>query len=274
MTDTSFLVEVTGRDGLLDATPLDLTEPDLGGHTRKHDAEFAALDATLGRVRDTVNLGIDALNHAGLGLRKLPEGSLEELLVMPLTGDYRRIRQNALATSQVRDALRTYADNAVRLSVAAEPRWGGQAATAFLLRVNGHALAARGLGLLVAEAAPLFDLVADHCERLAIEVEELVVELVERGEHLVRKLLARVSGPAGWAAWAAELAIKGLDAVTDLVEDVERLLWIIDRLLAMKGEVVDWVDQQRDQLALLLELAELARRELPGGGGAGGGDSW
>lgn len=264
---TSFLVEVTGRSGLLDPAALDLTEPELGGRTRKHDAEFEALDAALCRIRDTVNLGIDALNQAGLGLRRLPDGSLEELLVMPLTGDYRRIRQNALATGQLRDALHTYADNAVRLSVAAEPRWGGQAATAFLLRVNGHALAARGFGMLVAEAAPLFEIVADHSERLAIEVEELVMELLERGERAVRKLLTRVSGPAGWATWAAELALRGFDAVTDIIDDIERILWIIDRLLEMKSEVVDWVEQQRARLSMLLELVDLARRGLPGGGG-------
>ena len=268
----SFLVQVTGRDGLLDAAPLDLTEPELGGHTMKHDAEFEALDSALGKVRDVVNLGIDALNSAGLGLRKLPEGSLEELLVMPLTGDYRRIRQNALATGQLRDALCTYSENAALLSLAASPRWGGQAAAAVLLRVNGHAAVARGLGLLVAETAPLFDLVADGSEQLAIEVEELVMELLERGEHVVRKLLSRVSGPAGWATWAAELAIKGFDAVTDIVEDIERILWIIDRLLEMKSEVTTWVEEQRERLSILLDLLDLVRRELPGGGGGGG--SW
>ncbi len=267
----SFVEELTGRTGLLDATLLDLTDPELGGHTLDHDAEFEALDGTLCRIRDTINLGIDALNHAGLGLRKLPGGSLEELLVMPLTGDYRRIRQNAIATGQLRDALRTYAENAVLLSVAAEPRWGGRAAASFLRRVNGHAAAACGLGLLVAEAAPIFDFVADHSERLAIEVEELVMELVERGEHVVRKILSRVAGPAGWAAWAAELAIKGFDAVTDIVEDIERILWIIDRLLEMKGEVTDWVEEMRERLSILLGLVDLVRRELPDGGGGG---SW
>ena len=257
---------------MLDATPLDLGAPQLGGHTRTHDAEFEALDSALCGIRDTINLGIDALNHAGLGLRKLPDGSLEELLVMPLTGDYRRIRQNALATGQIRDALRTYSENAARLSLGVSPRWGGEAAAAFLLRVNGHALAARGLGLLVAEAAPLFDVVADGSERLAIEVEELVMELLERGERVVRKLLSRVAGPTGWAMWAAELALKGFDAVTDIVEDIERILWIIDRLLEMKDEVVGWVEEQRERLQILLDLVDLARRGLPGG--SGGGSSW
>ncbi|MEZ0579639.1 hypothetical protein [Nocardioides sp. MH1] len=254
---------------LLQAEPLDLAAPDLGGETIEHDEEFEALDDTLCRIRDVVNKGIDALNHAGLGLRKLPEGSLEELLVIPLTGDYRRIRQNATATGRVRDALDVYAGNASRLSLATSPQWGGEAAAAFLLRLNGHALAARGLGLLVAEAAPAFDLVADQCEHLAVEVEKLIMELVERGEHLVRKLLERVSGPAGWAAWGAELALKGFDAVTDIIEDVERILWIIDRLLDMKGEVTSWVAEQRERLSSLKELVDLAHRELAGHGGGG-----
>ena len=60
----SFLAEVTGvRPARRD--PLDLTAPELGGHTLKHDAEFEALDGALCRIRDTVNLGIDALNQAG-----------------------------------------------------------------------------------------------------------------------------------------------------------------------------------------------------------------
>jgi hypothetical protein len=255
----SALASVTGRSGLLDATPLDLAPPELGGAVLRHDAEFVALDQTLCGIRDTVNLGIGALNEAGLGIPRLPEGSLAELLVLPLTGDHRRIRQNAAATGQLRDALATYADNAHLLSLAVGPQWGGRAAASFLLRVNGHALTARGLGMLVARAAPVFEEVALYSERLGIEVEELVMELVERGQRLVRKLLARVAGPVGWAAFAAELALKGFDAVTDIIEDIERILWIIDRLTAMKGEVEAWVEEQRERLAMLLELAELAR---------------
>ena len=89
------------------------------------------------------------------------------------------------------------------------------------------------------------------------------MELLERGQRVVRKLLSRVSGPAGWATWAAELAVRGFDAVTDIIEDIERILWIIDRLLEMKGEVTGWVEEQRERLSLLLDLVDLARRELP-----------
>ena len=53
-----------------------------------------------------------------------------------------------------------------------------------------------------------------------MRVEELVVELGEAMGRLARTLLARVAGPAGWAAFGDEVALKGLDAFTDIVDDV------------------------------------------------------
>lgn len=257
----------TGRIGLLDADELPLPTPGLGEQRLRHDTEFRALDRTFDGIRDVANVGIDALNELGCGLRRLPEQSLEELVVMPLTGDYRRIRQNAEAVRHVDAAMAVYARNTLRLALATEPRWGGAAASSYLLRLGRHAAAARAAGRLITLAVPVFEEVAEHSERLAIEVEELVVELVEKGRRLVTRLLARVSGPAGWAVLAADVALNGLDAVTDLVEDARRLVAIIDRLIEMKGELVAWVEEQCARLALLRELGVVARDELRGAGG-------
>ena len=105
MTADSFLAELTGRGGLLTPDEVDLPEPALGEQQLRHDAEFRTVDRTFDLVRDTVNRGIDILNDLGCGLRRLPEESLEELVVLPLTGDYRRIRQNADAVAYVDAAL-------------------------------------------------------------------------------------------------------------------------------------------------------------------------
>lgn len=263
----SFLAPLTGRPGLLDADDLPLAPPALGERRLRHDADFVALDRTFDAIRDVVNHGIDVLNELGCGLRRLPEESLEELVVLPLTGDYRRIRQNADAVAQVDAALAVYAHNVARLGIATDPRWGGEAAASYLLRLGRHAAAARGAGELLTLAVPAFGEVADLSERLAIEVEELVVELVEKGRRLVVRLLTRAAGPAGWAVFAADVALHGLDAVTDLVDDARRIVAIIDRLLEMKGEVADWVAEQRARLAVLRDIAEVARRELRGSGG-------
>jgi hypothetical protein len=243
--------------GLLTPEPRDLPTPALGEAELVHDREFGALDATFGRIRDVVNLGIDALNELGLGLRRLPEGSLEELLVLPLSGDHRRIRQNAEAVGHVEAALVRYAANTARLAVAADPRWGGDAAAAYLVRLGAHAAVARGSAVLVTAAVPVLREVAEVAERTAIEVEELVVELVDKGRRLMTRLLARAAGPLGWGVFVADVAIHGLDAVTDLVDDARRLLAIIDRLTEMKGGLVAWVDEQRDRLALLQGVADV-----------------
>lgn len=244
--------------GLLAPEPLELPAPALGEAALVHDAEFRALDATFGRIRDVVNLGIDALNELGVGLRRLPEESLEELLVLPLSGDHHRIRQNADAVRHVEAALVRYAANTARLAAAAEPRWGGDAAAAYLVRVGVHAGVVRGCAELVTVAIPVLAEVAEVAERTAVEVEELVVELVEKGRRLMTRLLVRVAGPLGWGVLATDVALHGLDAVTDLVDDARRLLAIIDRLTAMKGELAAWVDEQHGRLERLREVGDVA----------------
>ncbi len=263
----SFLVDATGRAGLLTPDELDLPAPERGDRLLRHDPEFVALDAGLSRARDTVNLGIRALNELGAGLRELPDGSLEELLIQPLTGDYPAIRQNAEACHQVGRALATYAGNVHRLSLAVDPRWGGRAASSYLLRLNAHALAARGLGVLVDEGAVVFDEIAELSERLTIEVEGLVVELAETAGRLARRILQRVAGPLGWGTFAAELAVKGWDAFLDIVRDVERVIEIIDYLLQLQADLTTWVEEWQQRLEVLRGLPEL----IGGGGGGGGG---
>lgn len=236
-----------------------LPVPALGAEVLRHDAEFRALDATFGELRDVVNRGVDALCALGIDLPRLPEGSLDELLVLPLTGDHRRIRQNAEAVRQVADALGDYARSTAGLAVAVDPRWSGAAAASYLVRVGRHAAVAQGCAELVRAVAPAFEEVAEASERIAVEVEELVVELVEKARRLATRLLARVSGPLGWGVLAADVALHGIDAVTDLVDDVRRLVAIIERLTAMQGEVEAWVEEQRARLEALREVADVAR---------------
>ena len=72
--------------------PVDLSSPDGGGPERAHDPTFGVWDRGLSALRDPINLGIRVLNEVGAGLRELPDGSLEDLLVVPLAGDYLAIR--------------------------------------------------------------------------------------------------------------------------------------------------------------------------------------
>lgn len=233
---------------------LHLTDPPPGEARLRHDATFGAWDASLSALRDIVNIAIRAINEVGAGLPLLPEGSLEELLVLPVSGDYGAIRQNAHACHQVADALGTWAGNLSRISVMVAPRWDGLAGLAFAVRLNAQALAARGVAEVVRRGSDLFDEVADVSERLGIRVEQLVVELGKALARLARRLLARVGGPAGWATFAAELALRGLDAVTDIIDDVRRVLGLVEDLRALHRTVGDWAELQQERLGLFREL--------------------
>ncbi len=243
--------------GLLALAEPELAPPPEGEDTIRHDPTFEAWDRTVSGLRDLANRGIHALNKIGADITPLPGGSLREHLVEPLTGDHGAIRQNAQACHAVRDALVTVAGNQALLTAWTDPRWGGRAGAAYVVDLGGRALVTRGLAELVDRAAPVFDEIADVCERLTVEVEELVVELGEVLGRLVRKLLARVSGPLGWGVFAVEVATQGLDAFTDLIDDARRALEIVDRLLAMHDEVDAWAREQRDRLETLLDLPEM-----------------
>ncbi|WP_300961767.1 hypothetical protein [Nocardioides abyssi] len=234
---------------------LHLHDPAPGRAELRHDATFEAWDASISALRDVVNTGIRALNQVGAGLPLLPEGSLEELLVLPLTGDYGAIRQNATACRQVADALATWSDNLALVATTVDRRWDGLAGTAFDLHLGAQAVSARALAGVVRSGWLLFDEVADFSERLGRQVESLLVELGKAIARLARRLLARVGGPAGWAAFGAELALRGLDAVTDIVDDVRRVVELVEAVLALQRDVADWADTQRDRLAAFAELA-------------------
>ncbi|MBJ7529510.1 MAG: hypothetical protein JHD04_08325 [Nocardioides sp.] len=206
-----------------------LLAPEEGDPQRRHDATFESWDTAFSAMRDTINLGVRALNGVGAGLPELPGGSLEELVVLPLSGDYTAIRQNATACVTTGSA------------------WAACAA-----RIEGLALAGRAVG-----AALVLEEVADVSERLGVEVEHLVVELGKAMARLVRALLSRASGPAGWAALAAEVAMKGLDAITDLVDDVRLVVDLVQRLLELKETVPVWARHVGDRLALLASLPDL-----------------
>jgi hypothetical protein len=222
-----------------------------------HDATFEAWDHSFGVMRDVVNHGVDALNHAGAGLPHLPRGSLQELLVLPLSGDYGAIRGNAEACHEVGRALARWSDDLAGLGLGVLQGWSGASAAAYLARSTELVVSVEVASRLVEVGAGALDRIATRCERFGVRVEELVVDLGRSLSRLVRRLLARVGGPAGWALFAAELVTEGLSAVTDIVDDVRRVVGLVETLLALRETIRDWARSTRDDLDLLLDLGRL-----------------
>ena len=263
---------------LLDLHPLraHLAVPDPGARALDHDATFTGWDHTFSTLRDVVNHGIRLLNHAGAGLRELPGESLEELLVLPLTGDYGRIRQNADACGRVRLALDTWGGNFARISLGLDPRWDGLAAASFFARMQVCDLLARALGEVVGRGAAVFEEIATMSEAIGVVVERVIVALGRLLARLARKVLEKVAGPAGWTAFAVELATKGLHAVTEIVEDVELVLSLIAAARDLRDTIREWAEAQRQRLGLFSDLPALVAgtaRAGRGGAGDGGGSA-
>lgn len=241
------------------AAALGLVPPREGRAALEHDPTFETVELGWSALRGVVDLGADALRSAGVDVPALPDGSLEELLVLPLTGDWAAIRQGATAARQVERAATTWSRAVAAHGVRAAATWQGAAAASYVVRVEALALAGRAWAGLLGLAADVLDEVARECERLAVRVEELVVELGERLVRLVRALLVRVSGPLGWAVIALDVLTDGPGAVTDLVDDLRRVADLVDTLRHLQEQVHDWARVQAARLDALDGLHDVLR---------------
>lgn len=234
--------------------PVELPPPTLGPAEATHDVEFEVLDQGWSMLRDRINEGIGLANSVGAGLPRLPTGSLEELLVLPFSGDYRMIRRNADACLQVRGALATWSDNFALLGIGVASCWDGVASAALIGRLAAYAVAGRAVGELVGLGSELFCEIADVSEWLAIRVER---ELVELGKALVRlgeRLLSLVGGPGGLAKLGLDLAVHGFSVVSHIVHDICLVLTLVHDLLDLKAKVEGWVADWRARLELFSDL--------------------
>ncbi|MCY7397062.1 MAG: hypothetical protein LH468_13100 [Nocardioides sp.] len=234
--------------------PVLLDRPPRGHGVVVHDATFQAWDRSFSFMRDVVNLGVDALNQAGASLRHLPHGSLEELLVLPLCGDYGAIRQNARACRDVSSAWSGWSRQVALLGAGVAVAWHGASSTAYVARIEAVAAGAAATAVVLERGARVLTSIATAAERFGVRVERLVVDLGRTLSRVVRRLLTRIGGPGGWALFAAELLTQGLSAVSDLVDDVRRVVRLVDDLLELKEQIVDWAHDQRDALDFLLDL--------------------
>ena len=241
----------------------DLAPPGLGEPLLNHVEEFEEFDGAFDIVRDTVNLGIRQLNHLpGCDLPTLPEESLEELLVLPFSGDYRRIRQSAEACETLARGFHGWAGQVRRLSLAVVPTWEGDAARACAGRLALWSTAADAAGAVIADGAVVFEGLATFVERIAVQVEGLLVQLAHALERLAKRIATKLAGVSGAVSMAIDVACHGLDVVTDLIDDVQLVLGLIDQVRGIVEEVRSFVDRTRDSLRGFEQLPDLVRDVL------------
>ncbi|MBF4161562.1 hypothetical protein [Nocardioides acrostichi] len=251
----------------MSATPhalvdLDLAPPVDGEATLTHDATFESWDFAFSLARDTINVAIHGLNGLGAGLPTLPEGSLEDLVVAPLTGDYGAIRGNGLALHEVDDALGVIGLNTASVARSVASEWHGLAGAACSARLAGASAGVAAVGELLGHGSVLFDGMARVSEQLGVRVEKLVVQVGTALARLVRKVATRFAGPAAWAALGLEIAQKGWGVVQDVIDDVEMVYDGIMNFLDLKADAIAWAEDCEHRLGVLAELPRRLQEAL------------
>lgn len=241
-----------------------LVEPDLAapperGGTLRHDADFEAWEGAVEGAREVVNRMVGVLGGLGVHLPALPEVGLRTLLVDPLVGDLTAVRATADSCVVTRDALRRVALNLGIIGAWSVPVWEGRAAEAFRAALVVRAVRVEAFAELVGAGWYVLDEIAGVMEHVQVEVEAAVAELGEVLLRVVARILSRVSSPVGWGVFALEFGLKGLDAVTDIVDDLRRVWEIIDALIARQEEVAAWAQTQQERLDAVLSVAAMVR---------------
>lgn len=244
-----------------------LVAPEPGPDRLDHVEDFERWDEVFCGARDTINKVVDLINDlAGtvgnplpcLPLPRLPDGTLGDYLVKPLAGDYGRIRANANACEIADRAMRVWSSNFAILAAGATPlHWDGAAKAAYVGKVAGFALLARGVGAVVAQGAIVFDAIALGSEAIAVEVERLVVALGKVLYRLAKTIAKRFSGLLGLAQLGYDVLKDGFGVITDVVDDIELAVRLITECRELIERAKAWVAVQQERLGVL--LGELAR---------------
>lgn len=244
-----------------------LQPPVAGDSGIRHDPTFARWDDSFSGTRDLANDVLaqinDILRRVGfdLALPILPTGSLEDLLILPLTGDYDAIRRNADACRRLGDALDAWAGNFACLAPGALlVDWEGAAAAAFVRHACSGSVAASAASGAMPAARGAFARIADGCEQFAVVVERAVVRLGKALARLVRTALRRLAGLAAVAVLAVDLARKGIGVFLDVLADIRAVLDAVNELRRLHQQVTDWVSQRAADLHRVRDVIEELRR--------------
>jgi hypothetical protein len=231
-----------------------LGSPADGGSSMEHDARFDAAAAAWDKARDTINDGIGLLNGLGAGITPLTELGLRDYLVYPLAADYTAIGRNANACKDIDKGFDAWARNLRQLAAKTPQSLEGEtgAAVAATFLAFGRAMDLAGDAL--AKGALAFEGIARVSEKIAVEVEKVLVLLGTKITELATKVGSRLipfAGELQMAFHALEDLFSGgspLDQFKDIIDDIETVRGIIEDCLDLKKTIRAWAQAQAGRL--------------------------
>lgn len=242
-----------------------LSKPEQGKRQLKgHDKGFDDIDAGWDATRDGINSAIDSINGllakvTSFQLPRLTEKSLEQLIVLPLSGDYYAIGANANACTVMHDGLFKWGQNFSIVSADAPLAFRGDAAAAFLLGLNAFRLVVDAIGEVFNAGKGVFNDVARVSEAIAIRVAKIERVLIEKLLKLLGKLVSKFTSWIGWIEFAGEIATKGKAAVTDIWNDIKDVVTAIEDAFKLVDTVKTWAQTAADRLKTFEDIVDLAK---------------
>jgi hypothetical protein len=195
-----------------------------------------------------------------IGVTKEGQG-LYDLVVVPIAGDFNRIKANGEAWADVGDMLskifHNYLDNAEKLTLS---DWKGDAADAFVQHVD----VAWGAGLYVAKRVTGwmrkgFDKLADLCLDLAKECAQIFRTLVDR----IVKLCSKAVPIYGWAVALVDWIAEGfdefpywgdIDAIKQMIQQILQIHKTVEKLVSAAKSYLECFKQAVDAVKAIPEV--------------------
>ncbi len=237
-----------------------LVPPEVGSATPRVPREWDQWDHLYEVARDGANLLLSMVDKLpGVDVPRLPEGTLADLVVKPLCGDWDRIAAHGDAAASWARAMRGVALNTSVVPLALGERWDGRAALACTLRHESYAVALAA----AAELSRGADLLFGQLGKMSLRIGERVIELMTRlGRLLIRlgrKIAKRLAPYVGWALTAVDFVKDGLGPILDIIDDLREAVSLVQDLLALVDLMRDWIDDIKAGLEALTDFAHILR---------------
>lgn len=238
-----------------------LTDPEPGDSTVQHNKTFEEYNKIFGDVVHDINKFIGLLQHVGATfLEKIPWDDLYKELVMPLAGDYSKIKQNANACTTLGTGMKAWGGNVNRIELGAAKFWEGEAGNAFGVHLAAYTLIMDGIGEAMRLGNIIFEGIGDLSEKLGVVVEDAIVKAAKLIAKVAKKVVEKVSGWFGWASLVYDIATDGFKYFEDLYNDVMDCIHLIQNCFALKEHVEEWAQAEQERLQAFSKLPEIVAK--------------
>lgn len=241
----------------------ELVAPTVGTTKLDLPQDWQNWDSIWQEVRDTVNKILGVLSAVGLDLGfRLPDGTLVDVVVKPLTGDFDRIRANGDACTKADSGLTALSNNIGGNTVDLALHWSGAASEAFQAQALAYAAVTRAVGAALHLGKLAFTALAETSVELAEVAVKILTKLGTTIVRLAGKIASRMSGWFAWARLAYDLATEGWNAIQDIVDDIKTCITMVGHITELIEKVKAYIQAMLAKFEHFKQLPDLLN-DLP-----------